>query len=238
MLSTTGDLVDGAFDGKRNEIQMLGSMTTDPDDSIWDSLVDCAETTKRPSVRAEALRVAGVWERLRAEAFRKLSVDKQTISAAACEHLDKLESRVKEVSGGQSARTPVSDYAAVLDSLTNCANESHRLNQGKPQSEEARARLLMTAWDSWNKVAAYRALAADYDQLVGEDEKLVNQYNTLVRDYNGLLEHAREAFSANDAYIRSLEGVVVLQSLQRRPLNCSGTSYSYGKWGTFSADCQ
>lgn len=231
-------LVDGAFDGQKDELQMVDSLAMEPDDVIWDEMVDCAESTKRPAQRAAALRAIAIWERLRAETFRKIRVDEQPIPAAACKGLDGLESRVKEVSGGGMAPVPVSDYAGVLEPLSKCANESRRLNQGKPQSEEARARLLMTAWDSWNKAVAYRVLAVDYDQLVAEDERLVNQYNALVRDYNGLLEHARKAFAANDAYIRSLEGVVMLQSLQRKPLNCSGNSYSYGKWGTFSVDCQ
>jgi hypothetical protein len=74
--------------------------------------------------------------------------------------------------------------------------------------------------------------------LLAEANALVAKYNTLADDYEKLRTLTRQAISANDAYITSLERVTLFQSLQARPVNCSGTSYSYGKWGTFNMGCQ
>ncbi len=47
-------------------------MPMDEDGSTWDSLIDCANQTHSSSQRTEALRVAAMWEHLRAEGFRKM----------------------------------------------------------------------------------------------------------------------------------------------------------------------
>jgi hypothetical protein len=43
--------------------------------------------------------------------------------------------------------------------------------------------------------------------------------------------------SSSESYARSLQRAVLFQSLEKKSLNCTGTAYSYGTWGTFSADC-
>jgi len=75
-LATTAALVDGAFDGKTNEPRMLAPMLSDPDDPIWNILIECSEATKKPFQSAEALRVAAMWERLRADMFRKMYLER------------------------------------------------------------------------------------------------------------------------------------------------------------------
>jgi hypothetical protein len=51
---------------------MIRPLLTDPEDTIWDELIDCANQTHQASERSEALRVSAIWERLRSEAFQKL----------------------------------------------------------------------------------------------------------------------------------------------------------------------
>src|SRR5713226_8050671 len=81
-LGTLGAVVDGAFDGQKTESRMLTPMMTDPEDSIWDTLIDCSEATTKPSERAEALRVAAMWEWVRAQAFRRLYLQEVALNAS------------------------------------------------------------------------------------------------------------------------------------------------------------
>lgn len=46
-----------------------------------------------------------------------------------------------------------------------------------------------------------------------------------------------QAINANDSSVKSLEHMVLFQSMQVRPMNYGGTTYSYGKWGTFNFEC-
>jgi len=49
-------------------------------DATWDMLVDCANQTHSQSQRAEAFRVAAMWEGWRSDAFRKMYVNAQPVS--------------------------------------------------------------------------------------------------------------------------------------------------------------
>jgi len=46
-LSTLGAVVDGAFDGQKNETRMISSVVKDPDDGIWDGLRAAIRKTER-----------------------------------------------------------------------------------------------------------------------------------------------------------------------------------------------
>jgi hypothetical protein len=74
-VDTLAVLIDGAFDGQKNEVRMVRPLLTDPEDTIRDELTDCANGTRRPSEASEALRVSAIWERLRSGAFQKLYRD-------------------------------------------------------------------------------------------------------------------------------------------------------------------
>jgi hypothetical protein len=82
-----------------------------------------------------------------------------------------------------------------------------------------------------------RRLSRDYDEVLADDSALVEKYNSLVRNYNYLLDIAQKSAHASDNYIASLQRFVLLQSVQRQPVNRDGTSYSYGTWGTFNVNC-
>jgi hypothetical protein len=68
-LSTTVEQYFEILDTKSHE-----PMPMDEDGSTWDSLIDCANQTHSPSQRTEALRVAAMWEHLRAEGFREMYI--------------------------------------------------------------------------------------------------------------------------------------------------------------------
>jgi hypothetical protein len=82
-LNSIGALVDGAFDGQKNETRILAPMLKDPDDSIWDTLIDCSQATTKASDRAKVLRVIAMWEFLRAEAFQNMYLEEVALLRAA-----------------------------------------------------------------------------------------------------------------------------------------------------------
>jgi peroxiredoxin len=209
-------------------------------DTIWDTLINCANQTHSQDERAEAVRVAAMWEHLRANGLYERLLASRLVAAPACRDLDKLEWRVKRFYDQTNAETtPVApDYEQMLNELTRCARESRELNKKIPQAEEARAQVLLISWDSVNKAIEIRRLAKVYDELLAGDGALVDKYNSLVRDYNNLLEIARQSSRASDSYIESLQRAMLLQSVQRQPVVCDGTSYSYGKWGTVNLNCR
>jgi hypothetical protein len=63
---------NAADDGIDFRPDTLVTRLTLPEDTLWDSLIGCSQATKIPSERAEALRVAAIWERLRPDAFQKV----------------------------------------------------------------------------------------------------------------------------------------------------------------------
>jgi hypothetical protein len=187
-LATTAALVDDAFDGKSNESRMLAPMLSDPDDPIWNVLIECSEATKKPSQSAEALRVAAMWERLRAQNFEQKYTDIKPVAASSCKDLDKLEWRVKTFNRQLTPATTsiAPDYEQVLNELNSCAKESRERNKEKPGTEGARAQFMMTSWDSTNKAIELRRLSRDYDEVLADDTALVGKFNSLVGSYNDL----------------------------------------------------
>ena len=244
--------IDDTFNDQKNAPDVLPTVKERilaNDDPGWNTLIDCANATRKPSERAEALRVAAMWESLRAQAFQKLYLDAQPIKATSCKNLDVLDATVKAFwdslkKSGSDARfgplpvfPPAKEYKEVMDALAACANESATLNQGKPPwPEEAKSKLLIRSWDLAHEINEHRILTQLYVQVDAEADDLVIRYNGLAKDYNDLLEHAQKTAAINNAYIRSLQGVMFLQSLQTPTITCGGTSYSYGTWGTFSLD--
>jgi hypothetical protein len=65
--------------------------------------------------------------------------------------------------------------------------------------------------------------------LLESANELVGRYNALLDDYEKERSLAMQAINANDSSLKSLERIVLFQSMQARPMNCGGTSYSYGK---------
>jgi hypothetical protein len=239
-LATMAPLVDGAFDGQKNETRMIRPLLTDPEDTTWDDLTDCANGTRKPAERSEALRVSAVWERLRAEAFQKLYRDSVPVSAPACTNLEKLYSIVSAAKDQSAALPPDSRGVAIRKDLIDCANDSYRLNQSRPRSQEADAAEYLSAWTEKNEdyiIARYNELAGDHNQLLAGANDLVEKYNALLGDYEKERSLALQAIHANDSYVHSMERMAFFQSMQAQPVNCAGTSYSYGKWGTFNVEC-
>jgi len=147
-LETTGIAVDKLFDDP-----ILAAIkgarpshaTSSPDspggnidqDSTWDNLIDCANQTHNESERAEALRVAAMWERWRTENFREqsLTASAPPVHPASCDNLDQLRARVKAVTDEEPSSTishPMQDYDSTLDALRKCMNESVRVSKDKP----------------------------------------------------------------------------------------------------------
>jgi hypothetical protein len=183
--------------------------------------------------------VAAIWERLRAQDFQQKYMAIRPIAASSCKDLDRLEWRVKTFDRQVTSATPpiAPDYEQVLNDLNSCAKESREQNKARPGTEGARAQFLMTSWDSTNKAIELRRLSRDYDEVLADDTALTEKYNSLVRNYNDLLEAAQKSARASGSYIASLQRFMLLQSVQRQPVNCDGTSYSYGTWGTFNLNC-
>jgi hypothetical protein len=240
-VDTMAPLVDGAFDGREKETRMLTTLLTDPEDSVWDELTDCANGTRRPSEASEALRVSAVWERLRSEAFQKLYRDSAPVSAPACADLERTYSIVKAANDqSDTSSKPDNRGVAIRKKLIDCANESYRLNQSRPRPQEADAAEYLSVWTERNQkylIASYNDLVHDYNQLLESANELVVKYNVLLDDYEKERSLAMQAINANDSSLKSLERMVLFQSMQVRPMNCGGTSYSYGKWGTFNLEC-
>jgi len=210
---------------------MIGAVLDEPQDSIWDELISCADGTQSASVRAEALRIAAMWENLRASGFRRQVIAEKYVPATACSDLGKLETQMKTARDTMLETHTMSSevYQELSNALNRCAGESRRMNISRPRSEEAEAWFLLLTLDSTFKGATIGRMAAEYNQLLSHDEELTGRYNTLVRNYNDLLDHALQNVTANDTFVRSLRQRAALQSLQRTQLTCSGTSYSVGR---------
>jgi hypothetical protein len=240
-VATLGAVIDGAFDGKRDEMRMVQPLLSDVDDEIWDELSDCANQTHKASERSEALRVSAFWERLRSEEFQKLYRDSVPVSAPACGDLERMYRIVKAAKYQNDASSkPDSGGAAVRKNLVDCANDSYRLNQGHPRSQETDAAEYLSIWTARNQdylIARYNGLASDHSQLLESANDLVGKYNALLDDSEKERSIAMQAINANDSSVKSLERMVLFQSMQVRSMTCGGSSYSYGKWGTFNFEC-
>jgi hypothetical protein len=104
-------------------------------DLVWNELMDCANQTHSGSERAEALRVAAMWEGWRAEWFAKQQREARPVHPDSCDNLDQLRARVKAVTVEEpsSATThPMPDYDSTAEALWKCANDAVRLNKINP----------------------------------------------------------------------------------------------------------
>lgn len=117
-------------------------------DEAWDILIDCANQTHNESQRAEALRVAAMWEGWRADRFQKAYRDALPVPAGMCKDLDKLGSEVKagwpKPDADGSYQFPPNyrfpgDFNQIQTQLTRCVVESQKLNKNKPVPEYVRA---------------------------------------------------------------------------------------------------
>jgi len=107
------------------------------DDPTWDVLIECANQIHSASQRAEALRVAAMWEQVRAEKFRKqyLAATAAPVRPASCDNLDQLRATVKAVTDGEpsSAIThSMQDYDSTVQALRKCMNDSVHVSRSKP----------------------------------------------------------------------------------------------------------
>jgi hypothetical protein len=247
-LKSIAAAVDKYFDEENDAILAMirGSdspgptVASDQPDTIWDTLVDCSRETKSSSQRAEALRVSAIWEKIRADNLQKLYSAAQPVGSPQCRNLDRINDIVIVAQRQKDGEQPETGGILVRKELLDCANASYRLNQGKPRSEEAAALWNLASWTDRNQrdlVHRYNALVREYNELHAHDDSMVTSYNTLAGDFERLLAAASRYLSSSDSYTRSLERAVLFQSMERKPLNCTGTGYSYGTWGTFSADC-
>jgi len=132
-------------------------------DSVWDALIDCYDLTEKPSQREEALRVAAVWELLRADAFQKMyRAAASPVRSARCRDLDRLAERVDAaLKNNEPWKSPPPDFQPVLQGLRGCAEDSEQLNSNRELPEALRARRLMFGWE----VMLYNSLVAGYNAV-------------------------------------------------------------------------
>jgi hypothetical protein len=215
-------------------------MMTDPEDSIWDALIDCSEASKKPSERAEALRVAAMWERMRAESFKEAYIAAQPRHVSACQTLDELKARVRAITAEEPTATtkPAPDYGSTWNALVKCVNESIRSNKDGHQSEEGWATALTYEWQAWELRRQTASLKATYDDLFTRANSLVRDYNSLVDRHNSFVATISEHERSSDAYAQALQHLALFESIQRPAVRCTGTFYTYGTWGTVTSGCQ
>jgi len=135
-------------------------------DSVWDTLIDCSEATRKSSEREEALRVVAIWEWLRAGTFQKMyRAAASPVRSARCRDLDRLAERVDAAMKNNEAwKSPPQDFQTVLQALRGCAEDSEELNSNREQPEALRARRLMFGWE----VMLYNSLVAGYSSASAE----------------------------------------------------------------------
>lgn len=239
-LGTIASLVDGTFDGEKNATTILTPMLTYADDSIWDALIDCSETTKKPAENAEALRVAAIWERLRAEGFRKAYIAEQPRRATACETLDQLKARVKAVTVEEPTATTksVPDYDSISNGLLKCANDTIRLNTDGHPSSEGWAVSMFHELQEWELRRQRESWKAAYDDLLVRANELVKDYNSLLDKHNSFVATVSEHERSGGAYIQALQHFAFFEAIPKPNVRCTGTFYSYGTWGTVTSGCQ
>lgn len=111
-------------------------------DSTWDTLIDCANETHNGTERAEALRVAAMWEHWRADTLQSAHLDSNPLPADSCANLGAFDSSIAAAKPNADAmdvyRMPAQLRQFELP-LAKCADESEKLNRGKPAPEFARA---------------------------------------------------------------------------------------------------
>lgn len=104
-------------------------------DPVWGELMDCANQTHSESERAEAWRVAAMWEGRRADWFAKQQREARPVHPDSCGNLDQLRARVKAVTDGEPSLAithPMPDYDSTAEALWKCANDVVRLSKSNP----------------------------------------------------------------------------------------------------------
>lgn len=140
---------------------------SDAPDLTWDTLVDCANQAKSQAQREKALRVLAMWEKIRADNFRKryLAAPAQPILAPACENLDQFITRVEQITRtfptGTENDLPGYDLnGLILNALVECANDSNELNKDRAISPEqvkaSGAIAKLQLWEQARQIAAWR----------------------------------------------------------------------------------
>ncbi|MHB8502087.1 MAG: hypothetical protein ACYDHE_14245 [Candidatus Acidiferrales bacterium] len=152
----------------RNAGTSTETQTAPPEeiDSVWDTLIDCSQATRKPSEREEALRVAAIWEWLRADAFQKMyRAAASPVTSARCRDLDRLAERIDAaVKNNEAWKNPPQDFQRVLQGLRGCAEDSEQLNSNREQPEALKARRLMFSWEVMlynSSVAAFNAMGPE-----------------------------------------------------------------------------
>jgi hypothetical protein len=203
-------------------------------DPVWNELMDCANQTHSESERAEAWRVAAMWEGWRAEQFRKMYRKAEPTPVAECKGLEKLDAQTKAISPTKedldTYRLPGS-FNQIVTSLAECRDAARRVSPSKPHPQfvlaEEDLAMLNHAWhvDQENRTLA-------------EANAVVSDYNRLVGAHNELVERLKRNERLDRAYIDSLEATILMQSLSPRQTSCVGTFYNYGTWGAATSTCQ
>lgn len=240
ILKTLRSTVEGVFDSAARDGSIPPEILADQEDATWDKLTDCADGSKNESERAEALRLAAIWEHARADAFRGTYKRALPLKISACDDLDKLGSIV--TASERDHDWPGESNIPIRQRLLNCITNAHRENDGiRPESQESYALRLLSGWTDMNVqylANKYNELSSEHEKFIAEANVLVSQHNTLARDYEKLLAASLQYSKASEAYTHSLEQAVLFPTTQRRPLVCAGTSRNYGTWGTFNVDCR
>jgi hypothetical protein len=208
-------------------------------DDAWDTLIECANHTHSDYERAEALRIAAMWEGWRAEQFRVAYRQVQPVTAGLCKDLKKYDEDVRtslpKVEALNSYIAP-SGLRQLDVPLVRCAEESKNLNKGKPIPEFSRA--YEDLWD----LESERELS-DSNTINGLNDSITR----LTSAYNQLVEDTRDVMLASDRVDR-IRGIyeqmqelqnqmLRIQAVGSQPTSCSGTSHEYGSWGTFTLNC-
>lgn len=245
--------IDDRFDAENNHDPILAAMRgvsgkqwTDiplgANDATWDTLVSCADQTKSGMQRAKALRVLAEWEGIRADNFQKQYLATQPTHSSACDNLSTLTDRIEAVTRTKAteptAKRPL-DYEYVLSALVKCANSSNNLNKGKAVSDE-----YMTAsadvgnWQLWEMAREGSAWQRAYSEQVTNANELVDQYNSLLDEGQRLIQTHDRNDQATETYILALEHAAMFTTVAPPAVNCTGTFYVYGSWGTATSTCQ
>ena len=207
-LGTEGTVVDKLFDAGGNPVFDLvddagkpyGPLSPDTPDSLWSRLIDCANQanqTHNEAERAEALRVAAVWEHWRAESFAKGVHESQRreaklIHPASCDNLDQLRdavTTVTAVSPESASARPMDDYPSIVEALKTCVNEIASLDKTKPNERywATVALLSFQLWDARRGEASVRRLISERTK---QTEQRVEQSNTdaaLIKDCDQII---------------------------------------------------
>ena len=163
----------------------FGDLSADDPDSTWDELIECANQTQSKSQRAEALRVAAMWEHWRSASFQKAYRDALPIPADACKGLDSFDLKLKDAAPKADAMGSYKfpdNLEQISTPLARCVAESEKLNHGKPVPEFARAYEDLWELSSWAQLSDYNKSVAMRGGLQIQNERPLNPKERQWRD--------------------------------------------------------